>query len=168
VEPALAVFPPRAPTPQTLGGASYAWVSSSDGGAQSHNVVANAAATYTAAYANQPPITSATGAPTNGPAPLTVNFDGTGSSDPDGSRLTFAWDLDGDGGFDDSTSVQPTYIYTQPGTYNARLRVTDAQNQSAASAPVTISANNTASPPQARTSPWRRRMRSAVRRFSGT
>jgi uncharacterized repeat protein (TIGR01451 family) len=100
------------------------------------------------AYAvNQPPIASATGSPTNGPAPLTVAFDGSGSSDPEGGPLTYAWDLDGDGAFDDSTAVQPTRTYTQPGSYNARLRVTDAQDQSATSAPVTISANNT--PPTA-------------------
>jgi uncharacterized repeat protein (TIGR01451 family) len=129
-----------APTPQILNGTSYAWVSWSDGGAQSHNIVASASATYTAAYANQPPIASATGSPMNGPAPLTVNFDGSGSSDPQGGPLTYAWDLDGDGAFDDSTAVQPTHTYTQPGTYSARLRVTDAQNQSSTSAPVTISA----------------------------
>jgi uncharacterized repeat protein (TIGR01451 family) len=97
--------------------------------------------------ANQPPIASATGSPTNGAAPLTVNFNGSGSSDPEGGPLAYAWDLDGDGQFDDSTAVSPSYTYTQPGTYSARLRVTDNQNQSATSAPVTISANNT--PPTA-------------------
>jgi glucose/arabinose dehydrogenase len=96
---------------------------------------------------NQPPIASATGTPTNGPAPLTVNFNGNGSSDPEGGLLTYAWDLDGDGAFDDSTDVQPTFTYTQPGTYNARLRVTDSADQSATSAPVGISADNT--PPTA-------------------
>jgi uncharacterized repeat protein (TIGR01451 family) len=97
--------------------------------------------------ANQPPVASATGSPTNGPAPLTVAFDGSVSSDPEGGPLTYAWDLDGDGAFDDSTAVQPTRTYTQPGTYNARLRVTDAQDQTATSATITISANNT--PPTA-------------------
>jgi uncharacterized repeat protein (TIGR01451 family) len=129
-----------APTPQTLGGTSYAWVSWSDGGEQTHNIVANASVTYTAAYANQAPIASAAGSPTNGPAPLTVTFNGSNSSDPEGGPLTYAWDLDGDGAFDDSAAVQPTHTYTQPGTYNARLRVTDAQNQTSTSAPVTISA----------------------------
>jgi uncharacterized repeat protein (TIGR01451 family) len=94
--------------------------------------------------ANQPPIASATGSPTNGPAPLTVNFNGGGSSDPEGGPLTYSWDLNGDGTFGDSTAVQPTHTYTQPGSYNARLRVTDAQNQSATSLPVTISANTAA------------------------
>jgi uncharacterized repeat protein (TIGR01451 family) len=97
--------------------------------------------------ANQPPIASATGSPTNGPAPLTVNFNSSGSSDPEGGPLTYAWDLDGDGQFDDGNGATATYTYTQPGTYNARLRVTDDQNQSATSAPITISANNT--PPTA-------------------
>jgi uncharacterized repeat protein (TIGR01451 family) len=97
--------------------------------------------------ANQPPIASATGSPTNGTAPLTVQFDGSGSSDPEGGPLTYAWDLDGDGAFDDSTAVQPTHTYTQPGNYSARLRVTDLLNQSATSAPITISAGNT--PPTA-------------------
>jgi uncharacterized repeat protein (TIGR01451 family) len=97
--------------------------------------------------ANQPPIASATGSPTNGPAPLAVNFDGSGSSDPEGGPLAYAWDLDGDGAFDDSTAAQPTYTYTQPGTYSVRVRVTDDQNQSTVSSPITISADNT--PPSA-------------------
>jgi uncharacterized repeat protein (TIGR01451 family) len=131
-----------APTPQTLAGTSYAWVSWADGGPQSHNIVASASAMYTAAYlaANLPPIASATAAPTNGPAPLTVNFDGSGSSDPEGGPLTYAWDLDGDGAFDDSTAVRPAHTYSLPRTYNARLRLTDVQNQSSTSSPVTISA----------------------------
>jgi uncharacterized repeat protein (TIGR01451 family) len=97
--------------------------------------------------ANQPPIASATASPTNGPTPLSVQFDGSGSSDPEGGPLTYAWDLDGDGAFDDSTAVQPPHTYTQPGNYSVRLRVTDVQNLSATSAPVTISAGNT--PPTA-------------------
>ena len=42
--------------------------------------------TYTAA--NQPPIAVMTASPTNGSVPLTVNFDGTGSSDPKVGPLT--------------------------------------------------------------------------------
>src|SRR4029453_17502432 len=48
-----------APSPQTLGGTDYAWASWSDGGAQSHNVIATPAATYTAAYQALPPAQSA-------------------------------------------------------------------------------------------------------------
>jgi hypothetical protein len=46
-----------APTPQTLGGQSYAFVSWSDGGAQTHIVVANTAATLTATFADISPPT---------------------------------------------------------------------------------------------------------------
>jgi len=69
--------------------------------------------------------------PTTGNAPLTVSFDGTGSipAQP-GDTLTYAWDLDGDGQFDDSTAVSPTFTYTQAGTYTARLRVSDPGGQS--------------------------------------
>ena len=66
--------------------------------------------------ANQPPIARATANPTSGPTPLTVSFDGTGSSDPDGDTLTYEWDLDGDGAYDDSTSPKPTYTYSTAGT----------------------------------------------------
>ena len=95
---------------------------------------------------NQPPIAVATANPTNGAAPLTVAFDGTASNDPDGDALTYAWDLDGDGAFDDAGAVTASFTYTQPGTYTATLRVTDPSGATGASS-VTISAGNT--PPTA-------------------
>lgn len=59
--------------------------------------------------------------------PLTVRFDGTGSTDPDGedSSLKFAWDYDGDGKID-STSPSDSFVYKDPGVYEATLTVTDA------------------------------------------
>ncbi|HET8916159.1 MAG TPA: PKD domain-containing protein, partial [Propionibacteriaceae bacterium] len=57
--------------------------------------------------------------------------------------LSYAWDLDGDGAFDDSTATQTTYTYTASGSYNASLRVTDRQGASATDS-VTITAGNTA------------------------
>ena len=95
---------------------------------------------------NQPPIAVATANPTNGAAPLTVAFDGTASNDPDGDALTHAWDLDGDGAFDDAAAATASFTYTQPGTYTATLRVTDPSGATGASS-VTISAGNT--PPTA-------------------
>ena len=91
---------------------------------------------------NQPPLAVATANPTSGAAPLAVAFDGRGSSDPDGNALAYAWDLDGDGAFDDGTGATASHTYTQPGTYTATLRVTDTPGASA-TASVQISAGNT-------------------------
>lgn len=96
---------------------------------------------------NRPPVADATATPTTGSAPLTVSFDGSGSSDPDaGDTLSFAWDLDGDGAYDDSTSTQPSWTYTSSGTYTATLRVTDPAGATATDA-VVISVGNTAPVP---------------------
>jgi PKD repeat protein/glucose/arabinose dehydrogenase len=98
--------------------------------------------TYT--VGNRAPIAVAAADPTSGPAPLTVTFDGSGSSDPDpGDELSYAWDLDGDGQFVDSTAVSPTRTYTDPGTTEVRLRVSDGSGASDVSDPVTITADNT-------------------------
>jgi PKD repeat protein/glucose/arabinose dehydrogenase len=94
--------------------------------------------------ANQPPTADALAEPMTGPAPLTVAFDGTGSTDPDpGDTLNYAWDLDGDGAYDDSTASQPTHTYTTQGTFNASLRVTDSHGASDTDS-VTITVGNTA------------------------
>jgi PKD repeat protein len=89
---------------------------------------------------NQLPTAVAQATPLSGPSPLTVTFDGTGSSDPDpgDTIVSYAWDLDGDGQFDDSTAVQPTFTYTVGGSYTTRLRVTDSRGASGISAPVVI------------------------------
>ncbi|MHB8790254.1 MAG: PKD domain-containing protein [Desulfobulbaceae bacterium] len=59
---------------------------------------------------------------TVGNAPLQVQFDGSGSTDGDGSIISYAWDM-GDGGV--STGPQTTYTYYTPGNFNATLTVTD-------------------------------------------
>ncbi|MDX6411532.1 MAG: hypothetical protein QOE91_1048, partial [Gaiellaceae bacterium] len=80
---------------------------------------------------NQPPTAVVSATPTSGPSPLTVSFDGTGSTDPDaGDTLSYSWDLNGDGVFGDSTAAKPTYTYTQRGLYTAGLRVTDSHGAS--------------------------------------
>ncbi len=95
--------------------------------------------------ANRPPVAVATANPTAGAAPLLVTFNGSGSSDPDaGDTISYAWDLDEDGLFDDATVAQPTRTYNAAGSYVARLRVTDAAGASAVSAPLTITVGNNA------------------------
>jgi hypothetical protein len=88
--------------------------------------------------ANTPPVAVATANPTGGTAPLTVQFTGSGSSDPDGDALTYSWDLNGDGAYGDSTTVNPSFTYATAGTYQVTLRVTDARGASSTSTPVTI------------------------------
>jgi len=69
---------------------------------------------------NQPPI-----ADPNGPYvfPLDAGpFDGTGSSDPDGDPLTYAWDF-GDGGT--GTGATPNHTYADAGIYDVCLTVND-------------------------------------------
>ena len=62
---------------------------------------------------------------------------------PAGEPITYAWDLDGDGAYDDSTSATPTYTYAEPGNYTAGLQVTDTEGASGTTS-VTVSAGNTA------------------------
>ncbi len=83
--------------------------------------------------------------PTTGDAPLDVSFDGTGSTDWTGSAdtLTYAWDLDGDGNYDDSASASPTRTY-DVGTTIVRLRVSNNDGESDISDPIAIHAGNTA------------------------
>jgi len=51
------------------------------------------------------------------------------SDDPEGARLEYAWDLDGDGKTD-STAENPTWTYRRDGQYMVTLTVTDDYGQS--------------------------------------
>ncbi|AXB49036.1 sugar dehydrogenase [Amycolatopsis albispora] len=80
---------------------------------------------------NRPPVAVATATPSSGPAPLAVQFSAAGSSDPDGDALTYAWDLDADGQYDDSTAVNPTRTYTTAAALTIGLRVSDPSGATA-------------------------------------
>lgn len=70
---------------------------------------------------------------------LTATFDGTASSDPDGTVASYAWTF-GDG--TTSTAASPTKTYAAPGTYPVTLTVTDDKGLTArASTSVTVVAN---------------------------
>jgi len=56
------------------------------------------------------------------PSALAVTFAPVGTSDPDGTVASYAWEF-GDGGT--STQEAPTHTYAGPGTYTVRLTVTD-------------------------------------------
>jgi PKD repeat protein len=65
-----------------------------------------------------PPEVGFTAAPLTGQAPLEVTF----SEQSRGEVTSWEWDFDGDG-LVDSIDRDPTYIYTDPGTYPVTLRV---------------------------------------------
>src|SRR5262249_9916042 len=96
--------------------------------------------------ANMPPTAVVKATPLSGIAPLAVSFDGTGSSDPDGSIASYMWFF-GDGM--SGTGATVTHTYVAIGTYIAQLTVTD--NRGAASTlSVTIAATtdpNVINPP---------------------
>ena len=75
---------------------------------------------------NLPPDAVLQGSPTSGPAPLNVSLSAAGSTDPEAGALTYAWDLDGDGAFDDGTGASASWTYTSSGVVLARVLVTDA------------------------------------------
>ena len=74
-----------------------------------------------AEVANQLPIAVAAASPLSGEAPLEVQFDGSGSSDPDGSIVSYWWTW---AGGDTLTGVSPTATFAA-GTYEVTLTVTD-------------------------------------------
>ena len=86
---------------------------------------------------NQAPTVQIAADPPSGTAPLQVRFSSAGS-DPDGDALMYVWEF-GDGGSAGGPSV--THTYTQPGTYIAKVTVTDAHGATgSASMSVVVSA----------------------------
>ena len=71
---------------------------------------------------NRPPVCNA-GGPYMANQWQPIEFDGTGSSDPDGDPLVYLWDF-GDGGA--ATGPTPTHIYEAPGDYTVTLSVIDS------------------------------------------
>jgi PKD repeat protein len=57
-----------------------------------------------------------------------ASFDGSASSDTDGSITNYKWDLDGNGSFETDTgsTALTSHTYTTTGTVTVRLRVTDS------------------------------------------
>lgn len=86
--------------------------------AQARNVV----------IANQPPAASLVHLPAAPEAGDSVTFVST-SKDPDGAIASHAWDLDGDGEFDDGGDVSASRTFSRPGAYEVALLVTDSNGE---------------------------------------
>lgn len=61
---------------------------------------------------------------TSGLLPLTVSFDGSTSSDPQGGILAYSWDLNGDGIYGDATTPTAQFTYGTTATVTVGLQVT--------------------------------------------
>ncbi len=105
--------------------------------ASNFNFTANSGALKRIRYndGNQPPqITSATADVTSGAAPLAVQFVGA-ATDPENDPLLYTW-VFGDGQQASGASV--THDYTQNGTYQAILQVSDNDKTTTLNPPITI------------------------------
>lgn len=86
--------------------------------------------------------------PSTGMAPLSVTFDGSRSTSPDGTITSWAWSF-GDGAF--GAGPLTTHVYTGPGTYTASLTVTDNGGASSATSATINVTQGTSSVPTAPT-----------------
>jgi glucose/arabinose dehydrogenase len=80
---------------------------------------------------NQAPIAQLSASETYGATPLDVEFDASGSSDPDeaeGDELHYSWDLNGDGVFGDATTPTVAHEYTEAENVTVKVRVSDNFN----------------------------------------
>ena len=88
-----------------------------DGGATATD---QATVTITA-NSNQPPVAHLTG-PTSGTVGASLSFDGSTSTDSDGTIASYAWDF---GDTQSGTGASVAHTYANAGTYTVRLTVTD-------------------------------------------
>ena len=91
---------------------------------------------------NRSPVAAATGSPLAGATPLTVHFDATASTDPDGDALSYAWNF-GDG--TTGSGATPSHTYG-PSAVNrtATVTVTDGRGGSSSTTVGPITPGNEA------------------------
>lgn len=84
---------------------------------------------------NLPPTAKFSSDIDSGNAPLTVQFDASESSDPDGDNLSYSWSF-GDGST--ATGVGISHLFTQPGTYQVSLTVSDGSLSHTSNKTITV------------------------------
>jgi PKD repeat protein len=94
---------------------------------------------------NQPPTAGLTGNPTSGNAPLTVNFSGAASSDPNPGGTITSYTFSFGDGSTPVTQSSPTisHTYTAAGTYTATLTVTDNYGKPSSATSITVTVSST-------------------------
>ena len=87
-----------------------------------HGVIGTASSTL---VVSSPPVAafSPVGLPVKEATVHSLNA--SASTDSDGTIVSYAWDTDNDGAFDDATGVQPSVSFPTAGTQRVGLRVTD-------------------------------------------
>lgn len=136
--PTTLVFGPSA-SGQALYYAGYG--TESGGGGEIHRVE------YTGG-GNRAPTAAMTASPTYGALPLTVSFNGSASSDPDGDTLTYVWYFGDLSRHRQTTTPTTSYTYSKAGTYYAELYVQDPSGARSPVVRVRIDPGNTAPTPQ--------------------
>lgn len=98
---------------------------------------------------NNPPTANLQANPTSGTAPLSVTFDGSTSSDPDGDSITaYAWNFGDTTATVTTTAATISHSYANNGSYTASLRVRDQFGAISAPDTVQIVVGNDAPVPQ--------------------
>lgn len=100
---------------------------------------------------NQPPVAQLRVTPSNPFVGQSVQFDASGSFDPNGTIVRYDWDFNGDGMVDQSTTIPfASFAYSTPGPYVARVTVTDNLGaQATAQQPVNVQGGPPNQPPVA-------------------
>jgi spore coat protein CotH len=112
-----------------------------EGGERIYNFVRAVRYVGTDTEINEAPIAEA-GEPYSGQVGDTINLDGSGSTDTDGTIALYEWDLDNDGQYDDATGATAGFTATTLGTFTVGLQVTDddgATDTDTATVTVTVS-----------------------------
>jgi PKD repeat protein len=85
----------------------------------------------TVTVSNRAPTASFTFAPAAPLSGQSIEFDASGSSDPDGTIASVGWDLNNNGVYGDASGTKISHSFATPGTYTVGLRVTDNSGASA-------------------------------------
>jgi hypothetical protein len=114
------------PAPQVLGGYTYRFVGWSDGAASTARTATMSVDRRFVAHFNGRPVATVTARPVRGTRPVRVRLSAARSVDPEGLPLTYGWDLDRDGRFDDARGVRITRVFTSRSPRRVAVRVVDS------------------------------------------